>query len=87
MPLLAMAIMPVYRKSCEPSRKHLRGSEGATAGQAGNGSQFHPSAQAISQVEREAALARTLGCLSTEEADEMEKVIEEGCEQIDEHGW
>ncbi len=41
----------------------------------------------ISQVEREAALARTLGCLSTEEADEMERVIEEGCEQIDEHGW
>jgi hypothetical protein len=40
-----------------------------------------------SQVEREAALARTFGCLSPEEADEMEKVIEEGCEQINEHGW
>ena len=36
-----------------------------------------------SQVEREAALARTFGCLSPEEADEMERVIEEGCEQID----
>ena len=41
----------------------------------------------ISQVEREAALARTFGCLSTEEADEMERVVEEGCDQINEHGW
>ena len=41
----------------------------------------------VSQVEREAALARTFGCLSPEEADEMERVIEEGCEQINEHGW
>ena len=41
----------------------------------------------ISQAEREAALARTFGCLSPEEADEMEKAIEEGCEQIDEDGW
>jgi hypothetical protein len=41
----------------------------------------------ISQAEREAALARTFGCLSPEEADEMERVIEEGCEQINEHGW
>jgi hypothetical protein len=41
----------------------------------------------ISAAEREAALARTFGCLSPEEADEMERVIEEGCEQINEHGW
>lgn len=41
----------------------------------------------ISDVEREAALARTFGCLSPEEADEMERVIEEGCERINEHGW
>ena len=37
----------------------------------------------ISQAEREVALARTFGCLSPEEADELERVIEEGCEQID----
>jgi len=43
--------------------------------------------KSISQAEREAALARTFGCLSPEEADELERVIEEGCEQIDEHGW
>ena len=41
----------------------------------------------ISETEREAALARTFGCLSPEEADELERVIEEGCEQINEHGW
>jgi len=41
----------------------------------------------ISEEERQAALARTSGCLSPEEADEMERVIEEGCERIDEDGW
>jgi len=40
----------------------------------------------ISEEERQAALARTFGCLSPEEADELERVIEEGCEQINEHG-
>lgn len=39
------------------------------------------------QAEREAALARTFGCLSPEEADELERVIEEGCEQINERAW
>ena len=41
----------------------------------------------ISEEERPAALARTFGCLSPEEAGELERVIEEGCEQINEHGW
>jgi hypothetical protein len=41
----------------------------------------------ISEAERKAALARTFGCLSPEEADELERVIEEGCEQINAHGW
>ena len=41
----------------------------------------------ISEEERRAALARTFGCLSPEEADELERVIEEGCERIDEDGW
>ena len=41
----------------------------------------------IGEEERQAALARAFGCLSPEEADEMERVIEEGCEQINEHGW
>ncbi|MBK5295334.1 MAG: hypothetical protein JJE04_27105 [Acidobacteriia bacterium] len=40
-----------------------------------------------SEEDRQAALARTSGCLSQEEADELERVIEEGCEKIDEDGW
>ena len=36
----------------------------------------------ISQVEREAALPRTFGCLSPGEAGEMERVVEEHCEPI-----
>ena len=36
----------------------------------------------VSQAEREAALVRMFGCPSPEEADEMERVIGEGCEQI-----
>ena len=41
----------------------------------------------VSQLERQAALDRTFGCLSPEEADELERVIEEGCGKIDEDGW
>ena len=41
----------------------------------------------ISQEERQAILTRTAGALSPQEADELERVIEEGCEKIDEHGW
>ena len=41
----------------------------------------------ISQKDRGTALDRTFGCLSPEEADQLERVIEEGCEQVDEHGW
>ncbi|MGA9625966.1 MAG: hypothetical protein WBQ65_15940, partial [Bryobacteraceae bacterium] len=40
-----------------------------------------------SEEDRQTAFARTSGCLSPEEADEMERVIEEGCEQVNEHGW
>jgi hypothetical protein len=41
----------------------------------------------ISQEDREAVLARTAGGLSPDEADELTKVIEEGCEKIEEDGW
>ena len=41
----------------------------------------------ISGEERQAILAQTAGSLSPEDADAMEKAIEEGCEQINEHGW
>ena len=41
----------------------------------------------VSPAEREAALARTFGCLSPHEADELERIIEEGCERINERSW
>jgi hypothetical protein len=41
----------------------------------------------ISEEERQAILTRTAGGLSPEEADELKRVIEEGCEKIDQHGW
>jgi len=39
------------------------------------------------EEEREAILTRTAGALSPEEADELNRVIEEGCEKIDESDW
>jgi hypothetical protein len=41
----------------------------------------------IGEEERQAILTRTAGALSPEEADELARIIEEGCEKIDEHGW
>jgi hypothetical protein len=41
----------------------------------------------ISEEERQAIFIRTAGSLSPEEADELERVIEDGCERIDERGW
>jgi hypothetical protein len=38
----------------------------------------------ISEEEGQAIFTRTTGALSREEADELEQVIEEGCEKIDE---
>ena len=41
----------------------------------------------ISEEERQAILTRTAGALSLEEADELNRSIDEGCERIDESGW
>jgi hypothetical protein len=41
----------------------------------------------ISEEERQEILTRTAGALSPEEACELERIIDEGCEKIDEHGW
>ena len=41
----------------------------------------------ISEEERQAILTRTARALSPDAADEMNRVIEEGCERIDESGW
>jgi len=40
-----------------------------------------------SRQERKAALKRTAGSLTNEEADELARIIEEGCEQVDERDW
>ncbi|MEO8597734.1 MAG: hypothetical protein ABI759_30720 [Candidatus Solibacter sp.] len=41
----------------------------------------------IGEDQRQAILARTAGALSPVEADELNRIIEEGCERIDESGW
>jgi hypothetical protein len=40
----------------------------------------------ITDQERNAIIDRTAGSLTREEADEWERIIAEGCEQLDEHG-
>jgi hypothetical protein len=40
-----------------------------------------------SQQERKAALRRSAGSLSDEEADELARIIEQGCEHVDERDW
>ena len=41
----------------------------------------------ISEEERQSILTRTAGALSLEEAGELERIIEEGCEKIDKRDW
>jgi hypothetical protein len=41
----------------------------------------------ISRDERTAILERTAGSLTAEEGDELARIIEEGCERIDERDW
>jgi hypothetical protein len=40
-----------------------------------------------SRLERKAALRRTAGSLTDEEANELSRNIEEGCENVDERDW
>jgi hypothetical protein len=42
---------------------------------------------AVNPDVRRAALDRTFGCMTPEEADEFQKIIDEGCESIDERDW
>ncbi len=41
----------------------------------------------IGSAERMAIIKRTAGSLTPEEGDEVARIIEEGCEQIDERDW
>jgi hypothetical protein len=44
-------------------------------------------AKPISEEDRQAILLRTAGALTQEEADEFERAVTEGCENINEDGW
>ena len=87
MPLLVAAITPVYLKVVRPFEDVVEDLKSLPPDRLEMAANFIRRLKPTSQVEREAALARTFGCLSPEEADEMERVIEEGCAQINEHGW
>lgn len=41
----------------------------------------------ISAAERAAIIRRTAGSLTPQQGDELARIIEEGCEQIDERDW
>jgi hypothetical protein len=41
----------------------------------------------IGDEERQLVFSRTAGALSPEEADELSRVIDDGCERIDGRGW
>lgn len=40
-----------------------------------------------SRAERKAALKLSSGSLTDEEVDELARIIDEGCEQVDERDW
>jgi hypothetical protein len=40
----------------------------------------------ITDQEHHAIIDRTAGSLTRDEADELERIIADGCEQLDEHG-
>jgi hypothetical protein len=79
--------MPVYLEVVSPIENIVEDLKSLPPARLEVAADFVHRLKRISQAEREAALARTFGCLSPEEADEMERVIEEGCEQVNEHGW
>ena len=85
--LLAWAIMPVYLEVVSPLENIVEDLKALPPDRLAMAANYIRLLKPASHVEREAALARTFGCLSPEEADEMERIIEEGCEQINEHGW
>jgi hypothetical protein len=85
--LLAWAIMPVYLEVVSPLENIVENLKSLPPARLEVAADFVHRLKRISQEERQAILARTAGALSLEEADELERVIEEGCEKIDEHGW
>ena len=79
--------MPVYREDVSPLENIVEDLKALPPDRLEMAANYIRQLKPAIKEERDAALARTFGCLSPEEADELERVIEEGCEQINEHGW
>jgi hypothetical protein len=86
-PLLAWAIMPVYLEIVSPLENIVEDLKSLPPARLEVAADFVHRLKRISEEERQAVLAQTAGSLSPEDADAMERAIEEGCEQINEHGW
>jgi hypothetical protein len=85
--LLAWTIMPVYLEVVSSLESIVEDLKSLPPTRLEVAADFVHRLKRISEQERQAILTRTAGALSLEEADELERVIEEGCEQIDENGW
>jgi len=79
--------MPVYLEGVSPLENIVEDLKSLPPARLEVAADFVHRLKRISEEERQAILTRTAGALSPEEADELERVIEEGCEKIDEHGW
>jgi DNA-directed RNA polymerase specialized sigma24 family protein len=86
-PQLAGAIIPVYLGVVSPLENIVEDLKSLPPARLEVAADLVHRLRRISEDERQAILARTAGALSQEEAGELERVIEEGCEKIDEHGW
>jgi len=79
--------MPVYLEVVSPLESIFEDLKSLPPARLEVAADFVHRLKRISEEERQAILARTAGSLSPEDADAMEKAIEEGCEQISEHVW
>ena len=52
-----------------------------------SGADYIHKLKTISRAERIAIIDRTSGSLTKEEGDEFARIIEDGCEQVDERDW
>ena len=79
--------MPVYLEGVSPLENIVEDLKSLPQASLEVAADFVHRLKRISEEERQAILARTAGVLSLEEADELGRAIEEGCEKIDQHGW
>ena len=85
--VLAWEIMPVYLEVVSRLENIVEDLKSLPPARLEVAADFVHRLKRISEDERLAILTRTAGALSPEEADDLERVIDEGCEKIDEHGW